>query len=279
MFNPRNRIFLLAFASLVSLLFNPSAWAQCAGGLPESQQVSVEAGNPFQADYSKAITPDSPALQVFEKHGAQSVARDSQGRVRIDHFLNMVKAKAPDGTVSEVERHIITICDPNYQRPFQLDTADKTARMFTLRPVPAGRAALGDGKQQSFCTRYFSVAHFLHRIDSVDLGHRDIEGFDAHGVRSTMISQSSQKSELKPIESTEEEWCSDELGAIVQRVSVTKMGSGQQITIGFVHIKRTEPDPTLFEIPSDYTILEDVPDEDSAPMAHPVASPSHSDKQ
>jgi hypothetical protein len=215
-------------------------------------------------------------VQVFQQHGPQSVARDSQGRVRIDHFLNMVKTKSPDGTVNEVERHSITICDPNYRRAVQLDTAEKTATVFALRPVPANTAEPGNAKQQTFCKWYFGMPRYLHKVDSEDLGHRVIEGFDARGVRTTSIERTSRSVGMKPV--TVEEWCSDELAAIVLRVTLTKVGAGHLHTVGLTHIVRSEPDPALFEIPPDYTILEDDLDQVRPAELPRVAPPSDAAK-
>jgi len=276
MLNARYRVPPLAFASLLSLSFAPPAAAQCAGGLPESQEISVESDKSFQAEYFTLITPDSPAVQVFQQHGPQSVARDFQGRVRIDHFLNMVKTKSPDGTVNEVERHTITICDPNYRRAVQLDTAEKTATVFALRPVPANTAEPGNAKQQTFCSWYFSRPRYLHKVDSGDLGHRIIEGFDAQGLRTTTVAETSRVG-MKPVEATVEEWCSDELAAIVLKVTSTKVGRTQH-TVGLTHIVRSEPDPALFEIPPDYTILEDDPDQVRPAELPRVALPSDAAK-
>ena len=156
--SPGNRILtFVAFAILAALTLPRHASAQCMAGLPEAQGISLESGNPFQAEYSSQMTPASPATAaLLLQQGARFVARDSQGRVRIDMFLGKYKTKSPDGATSEEERHYISICDPVGKKSIQLDTIIKTATIRKFLSTPAPPNPPPSEPQQSFCTRYFS---------------------------------------------------------------------------------------------------------------------------
>jgi hypothetical protein len=171
-------------------------------GLPEAQGISLESGNPFQAEYSSQMAPASPVTAALApQQGARSVSRDSRGRIRMDISLGKFKTKSPDGTTSDVERHYISICDPVAKKSIQLDTISKTAtiREFLSTPVPPNPPP--SEAQQSFCTRYFSSRRHFQEIESQDLGNQFIEGINAHGVRTTLMTQASQKGALKSVES------------------------------------------------------------------------------
>lgn len=280
----RNRILTLTtFAILAPLALPRHASAQCNAGLPEAQGISLESGIPFQAEYSSQMAPASPVTAaLLPQQGARSVSRDSQGRVRIDMFLGKYKTKSPDGVTSEVERHYVSICDPVAKKSIQLDTISKTAtiREFLSPPVPPNPPT-GE-VQQSFCNRYFSSRRHFQEIESQDLGNRLIEGFNAHGVRTILMTQASQKGVMKSMESYTEEWCSDELGAVVLKVFGTGVASGHRRETGFTNIVRNEPDSSLFEIPPDYTVVERATEGNrpvlGRPLLRPMPQPTESGK-
>lgn len=272
-----------AFAILATLALPCVASAQCMLGLPDAQGISTEGGNPFQAEYSSQMVLASPATTALvPQQGTRSVARDSQGRVRMDMFLGKYRTKSPDGATNEVERHYISICDPVTKKSIQLDTVSKTAtiREFLSTPVPPNPPP--NETQQSFCTRYFSLRRHFQETGSEDLGYRLIDSFNAHGVRTMLVSQASQKGVLKSVEAYTEEWCSDELGAVLLKVFATGVGSGHRRETGFANIVRGEPDASLFEIPPDYTVVERATEGNrpvlGRPMLRPMPQPAESNK-
>ncbi len=150
---------------LLSLVLARPISGQCEPsqlGLRGFQNISVEPNNPFQAEY--ATSGNSLLLGGMAPLSSRvhSVARDSQGRVRVDHSAGKYRTKSPDGGQSEVERHIISICDPVSRNSIRLDTVDKTAMFQAPRfhfPLPTGRPAPpgpGHGAPMSFCTRLFA---------------------------------------------------------------------------------------------------------------------------
>lgn len=262
------------FAILSGLAIPRAASAQCMAGLPDAQGISVESGNPFQAEYSSQMTPASPATAALvPQQGARSVARDSQGRVRMDMFLGKYKTTSPDGATSDVERHYISICDPVTKKSIQLDTVSKTATIREFLSTPPSPNPPPTEVQQSFCTRYFSLRRHFQETGSEDLGNRLIDGFNAHGVRTMLVTQASQKGVLKSVEAYTEEWCSDELGAVLLKVFGTGVASGHRRETGFANIVRSEPDASLFEIPPDYTIVERATEGNRPVLGRPLLRP------
>jgi hypothetical protein len=281
MASTRTRIlfFLVPASILVSLLFSRPISAQCERGpfgTQSFQNISIEPNNSFQAEYST-----DGLLYNFSGMTAAtrplSVARDSQGRVRIDGSAGKYKTKSPDGEQREVERHIISICDPVTQNSIRLDTVNKTATVQAPHPRSSHlppRLTPGFEAQQSFCTRMFAMRKAISNARTADLGHKLISGYDAVGLRDSHVPLL-PGAEAKPPSGYTDMWCSDDLGALIQqaRVLISPSGSHSSETT-LQNIGRREPDPQLFQIPPDYTIVERERDGSRAPLLRPFPPPS-----
>jgi len=86
------------------------------------------------------------------------------------------------------------------------------------------------------------------------LGPQMIEGVEAEGTRVTHTIPAGSIGNERPIEITYERWRSKELqlDVLIKSVDPRSGESTQQMT----NISLGEPDPALFEIPSDYTVQE-----------------------
>jgi hypothetical protein len=249
--------FTLAFSTFLSLMFVSTISAQCDYNPFGFQGASVEPNNPLQAEYST-----NGLLRNFTGTTAGTrplaVARDSQGRVRTDNSAGMYKAKSPGGQQTEVERRIIWICDPVSKNSIRLDTGDKTATIQRALPRPPRLPPLPVvDDQRSFCTRLFDSRKGLRFTRTEDLGRQIIEGFDAVGLREWPGSLRPTNAETHPASSYKDMWCSDQIGAVTLQSHVTANAkfSNKSDTL-MRKIQRVEPNPSLFQIPSDYTILE-----------------------
>jgi hypothetical protein len=84
-----------------------------------------------------------------------------------------------------------------------------------------------------------------------DLGIREIEGLPAHGVRETQTIPADNSGTGYEMLISDEYWYSDDLRInLVLKHSDPRTGT---VTMTVTQVKRTEPDPALFEIPHDYT--------------------------
>lgn len=86
------------------------------------------------------------------------------------------------------------------------------------------------------------------------LGAQSIEGVQADGTRSTRSIPAGQIGNERPIDIVSERWFSAELKALVlSRQSDPRFG---ETTYRLTNIVRAEPDASLFEVPSDYQIID-----------------------
>ena len=85
-----------------------------------------------------------------------------------------------------------------------------------------------------------------------DLGRQAISGIDGQGLHRRYVLPAGSDANF-PSSSTER-WCSDELGAILKQIFLA--GGTRKTETVLQNIVRREPDPALFQIPSDYTIVQ-----------------------
>jgi hypothetical protein len=173
---------------------------------------------------------------------------------------------------------MVFIQDPVAQASYTLNLTDKTAhRMAVLAPMaaeqgvpgPAG-GALGAGimiaagplaaagalppppsKDVVFFQRSLSSGE-QGQTTSVDLGSQVIEGVVANGVRTSFTIPAGQIGNDRPLTVMTEVWTSPDLRAVVYSKR-TDPRTGEQ-TFRLTDIQRTEPDASLFTVPSDFTM-------------------------
>jgi hypothetical protein len=92
------------------------------------------------------------------------------------------------------------------------------------------------------------------RIEKEDLGTQQMEGVEAEGSRDTLTIEAGAIGNERPIEIVSERWYSKELQVVMQ--SSRKDPRFGETTYRLTEVVLGEPDPSLFEVPSDYTIEE-----------------------
>jgi len=246
----RRRTALLTSVALavVALCAVRQADAQCstAGIAPIS--AGMKEANPLQAVLVASFSPpwDHPQLPQPRLWEPQAVARDSQGRVRFDRVIGKAHMETGPDAGSDIEMHSVIICDPEQRKIIQLDTANRaaTVRPLKLPAVHSGATAI------PFC-RVPSSPKTSANMSIEELGHRTIEGFDAIGWRITShVSVATPEATVQHIHET---WCSEDLGAILLSVD-GRSEDGPRLQIAMTQMERAEPDPSLFDIPPDYTV-------------------------
>jgi hypothetical protein len=251
----RKRTLLLSALILsASLALLPRASAQCGFTIKEFQNISLEAANPFQAAYTTNITSTILGPTATTSHsGLKSVARDSAGRVRVARSAGKYMVKTADGVESEIERQSIWICDPTTATFTILDTANKSATVNAPHANIQRLIRPGTEQGEPFCTSLFARWEHRPHTQIQNLGHQLISGYDAVGIRIQMEplteSMGSSYTDL---------WCSDDLGAVLQQAnaSESRTGKGFKNESTMQSVERQEPDPSLFQIPPDYTVLQ-----------------------
>ena len=87
-----------------------------------------------------------------------------------------------------------------------------------------------------------------------DLGEQIVEGVRATGTRTTTVIPAGAIGNEQPLTTVNEQWFSPELGMLVlTRHSDPRVG---ETTYRLTNIVRSEPDRSLFQLPSDYTVPE-----------------------
>jgi hypothetical protein len=250
------RILVAAGILVVLLCQGRSALAQCSYATLQYGNVSLQRGNPFEAEYSASMSPPPLAgMALPSPPRLHSVARDSEGRVREERAAGKFKVKTADGAESEQEQHLITICDSVTQKMIRLDTLNKTATIMGPRAVPARPSFPPQRAPQPFCSTYLKRFSSMPRMQSEDLGSQNISGVEAQGLRTWMVLEATGGSAAQRAPSYQDHWCSEEIGAIVMQAFGSSQVGRRSETI-LKNIVRREPDASLFQIPPDYTIEE-----------------------
>lgn len=267
MWHTRRSIVGIAAGGVLLLSLAPRAGAQCFLG-SNYIGIAVRSGNPFQAEKMTTFTREPQGKIMPSLQPPALVARDSQGRVRVEVTEGKFKVEEGEGAGTEAVQHIITICDPVSQKLVRLDTLNKTA---TVTQTPALGSLRNAMQPQVACCKAYSLMRGLGNTQTEDLGHQSIEGIDAQGVRTTRQMPAIHNGNATTTDSTTEMWCSDELGAELLRVQQAGTTT-TRMEMKLTKIVPGEPDPALFQIPPDYRIVERVPEESRNGQLRPLAA-------
>lgn len=195
----------------------------------------VVTGAPYSA---QAVTQFTQALangDHIQRTTTASIARDSQGRTRVDRSVANVGALSAAGGA---RARAIVIHDPVAGMSYALDPTSKTARST---PIPGARLAPNEHAHAERAS-----------AKTEDLGTQVVQGVSAQGKRVTRVIPAGQEGNEKEIDVVTETWYSPDLQVVVMsKTSDPRFGeSVYQLN----SISRTEPDPALFVVPSDYAV-------------------------
>lgn len=114
-------------------------------------------------------------------------------------------------------------------------------------PIATTVTSVGEGGVSGF---YVGAATSKYETRTEDLGTRDFEGVSAQGTRRVTTIPAGAIGNERPIEITYERWFSKELGLVVYSKN-TDPRFGEQ-TYRLTNLNRSEPDPALFSVPTQY---------------------------
>lgn len=180
--------------------------------------------------------------QITERLEKKKIYRDSAGRVRIETArLIPTQEGQPNGAPAPVH---ITISDPVAHVAYTLDIQNRVAHRRI--PWPPEKRALPAAGHPHPSHPQFTVER---------LGDRLIEGLPVTGVRSTTTWPAGSRGIDQATTSFAETWTSLDLHLILLRKeSSSRLGD---LTQRLTNISRAEPDPKLFQLPADYTVVDD----------------------
>lgn len=209
-------------------------------------------GAPFSAAFSTKTTQILADGNQIQRSATGSFARDSQGRTRRDMTLPGIGPWAASGKTAP---HVVFINDPVASTQYILEPDSKIARQVQppgkhhhhggprafgqVGPPPGGQGP--DQKD----------------VVTTSLGTQTINGVTAEGTRYTRTIPAGAIGNQNPIVITTEKWYSSDLQMVVlSKRSDPRMG---ETVTQLTNIQRSEPNASLFQVPSDYTVKQGGP--------------------
>jgi hypothetical protein len=227
-------------------------------GAPYSAQATTETTQ-ILSDGNRIVTSSTAA-----------VYRDGEGRTRREQTLKAIGAFSASGESFKT----ISINDPVAGVSYVLEPHSHTARKIQGLRIEAGAGAgfkVSSGGEGNVIFNRTSNGEVQLKRGTVeanvreeklrnefrneDLGTQAIEGINASGTRTTITIPAGQIGNERAIEIVDERWVSPELKTVVMtRHSDPRSG---EVVYRLTNINRAEPDHSLFEVPSDYTLRDD----------------------
>ena len=178
---------------------------------------------------------------VIQRTEQSTVYRDSQGRVRRE-----TTRTGPDGQTATR----VTISDPVAGVVHELDAKNKTAFTRPARfPSPSQIAGAGGARTMGGRGR---TGQTEANVKRETLAARSVNGSMASGTRVTRTIPAGTIGNSQAIETVREIWMADDLKVpLMTKVADPRMGT---TVTEFTNINRSQPDASLFQVPSDYTV-------------------------
>jgi hypothetical protein len=192
------------------------------GFTPPTVKPAAVAGAPYSAEeeyvHGDAVTK------------GRKIFRDSEGRVRTERPM-----------VAGGRHYIVEIMDPVLGANWVLDTQHKVAHLMMPQPLPPPAEPAAPGVQAPPTPQGPPPPQPVVTVEQLGPIYED--GLKQVGSRTTTVYPDGHKL-------IGETWLSTELQVLV------KSQMGEQL-FRLAGIKRSEPLPTLFRVPVDYTIVEE----------------------
>jgi hypothetical protein len=237
--------------------------------LDDNMDVAPVKGAPFCAAVTTEHTQSFADGNRIHTAENSSICRDSEGRTRREASLNLLGA-GPQASAPK----LITILDPVAGVRYMLDSENKVAHKMILPPLgsapdramPKGGqmfimhsagGADGPGFSTNMNMMYKKAGQDSNEPApaTANLADQTINGIHATGTRITTTIPSGKMGNDKPIVVISERWYSPDLKATV----MTKHDDpwAGELETQFTNVNTSEPDPSLFTVPSDYKIVDD----------------------
>jgi hypothetical protein len=209
-------------------------------------------GLPYSADHeTETVQTLADGTHITTKNRSR-MYRDSQGRTRTDiYWPDTVQAREGSQGPS-----MINILDPVEGVQYSLNPRTRTGRRNTFpvhpinppppSPEPAANVPLSPPPQRP--------KELMPQSKTEDLGMEMVEGVWTHHTKTTTTIPVNAEGNDRPMVRVFENWFSEDLKLMV--LSKRSDPRGGETTDRLTNIDRSEPDPSLFVPPADYTITE-----------------------
>jgi len=183
--------------------------------------------------------------KITQATNNEKLWRDSEGRTRTERQIGA--GPISDGKSKLV---LVEVRDPVAGFLYVLDDLAKVAHRFALTAGPAKRTPAAPET-----TAAQAPPKPRPQASSEQLGTQTIEGVLAEGVRSTRTIPIGEIGNDRPINTLNESWFSRELKeTVLSKSSDPRFG---EHTTRLTNISRSEPDPSMFTIPSGYSTVDE----------------------
>lgn len=204
--------------------------------------VQTVTGAPYSAVEVRTTQQVLAAGNVIQRQDQTTVYRDTQGRVRRE-----TTRKGADGQPVTM----VSISDPVAGTVTELNAANKTAFTRPARFPNQSQTASSTNRTQTMGAagrRGESEAN----VKRETLAARSMNGLLASGTRVTRTIPAGTIGNSQAIDTVRETWMADDLKVpLMTKTTDPRMGT---VTMELTNLNRSQPDPSLFQVPADYTV-------------------------
>jgi hypothetical protein len=200
----------------------------------------VATGSPYSCELTTETTKTAQDGTKFHHQSVVTLEyRDSQGRFRTESSL-------PNAGTGPEQQHIV-IRDPVAQVVYMLDSQHLVARRL---PLPA----TGAKPAQEIYQARTAAGTRSEYVTRQPLGPRTMEGVYVEGFRFVTNFPAGIFGNDRAFVVTEERWVAPEMAlAIFNKRTDPRFG---ETVMRRTKIQRGEPDPALFQVPANYTVMD-----------------------
>ena len=218
-------------------------------------------GQPYSADrVSEHIQTLTNGAHIDQKREVSRRYRDSEGRTRTERLVFLGPADRIGA--KDTAPKLVHIYDPVSGYSYSLDTQKRIAHRFTVsgpeRPMPGRSVGIAPPPQTLPAEGGAAAKNSVlarRQMKREPLGTDVIDGVQVEGTRITMTTPTGAEGNDRPLNRVCEVWHSDELKiTMLSKCSDPRSGS---TTLRMENLERSEPDAALFQVPADYTIVEE----------------------
>lgn len=228
------------------------------------QAEAAKTGAPYSAVGTTEVVQTLTDGNRIVHTNTSRIYRDSSGRTRTEMSLSAVGPFTLDQSST-----VVSINDPVSNKRYWLHPQEKRAEILPVPTRGAVTAKADPSTKADASTKTDASASTaapplppLHctpgasdpQANTVSLGQKTISGLNATGTRIEYTIPAGQIGNEQPITVTSEEWVSEELGVVLSSTRHDPMFGDTQYQL--TQIQRSEPDPSLFVVPADYTVTE-----------------------
>jgi hypothetical protein len=237
-------------------------------------------GSPYTANATTETTQVLADGNRIVNKSSASLARDSEGRTRREETLSNA------GPLPLSPMKMVFIDDPTTGSSYVLNMTEKTADVMkpgtgkvmagtvSLRTADGGAQVMGAGtgpmlesrvaggpglpvETRAAGVRIDHAAQELGDIHQQSLGTEVVEGLNCDHMLTTQTIPAGAIGNEQPIVITSETWASPDLHLlIIRKHSDPRFG---ETVYKLSNITRNEPDPSLFQPPSDFRVMDKLP--------------------